>query len=282
MLRRTFQHVPHIGPRLERRLWQSGITDWQSCLARIDQVPLGPERRGWLVRFLRLSAQALARQDAEFFARRLPPRERWRLYGAFRRRTVFLDIETTGLGSPRDVVTLVGTYDGSRARVFVRGVNMEALGGALAAYPLVVTYNGSRFDLPFLRARLPGVRLPEAHLDLRYPLARLGYRGGLKAVEGRLGLRRHPWVAGLDGYDAVRLWWEYSKGNLQALRRLVAYNLADVINLQALAAFVYNEMVTRLSREGALGAFEPLLEVPGGVLYDRLVLEALARLGLRQ
>lgn len=282
MLRRTFQHIPGIGPRLERRLWRRGITDWTTCLARIDEVPFGPERRRGLAHFLRLSAQALDRQDAAFFARRLPPGELWRLYGAFRHRTVFLDIETTGMGAPQDAVTLVGIYDGRRARVFIRGVNMDGLEGALKAYLLVVTYNGSRFDLPMLRARMPRLTLPQAHLDLRFALARLGYRGGLKTVERALGLRRHPWVAGLDGYDAARLWWEYSAGNLQALRRLIAYNLADVINLQPLADFLYNEMVSRLSREGDLAGFEPLLRPAGAGLYDRLVLEELARLGLAQ
>lgn len=286
MLSHTFQHIPRIGPRTESRLWRSGFTDWRTCLARIDEVPFGLARKRGLAEFLRRSLEALATEDAGFFARWLPGRQMWRLYGAFRRRAVFLDIETTGLGGPGDVITVVGLYDGRRPQVFVRGVNLAGLAEALRPYSLVVTYNGAQFDLPFIRRALPRVALPAAHLDLRFPLARLGYTGGLKAIEQRLGVTRDPWVAGLDGYDAVILWRRHQAGDPDALRRLVAYNLTDVINLQPLAAFVYNEMVVHCTQQGGLSEFEPLLSyqshdrLPGGTLHDGLVAEALRQVGL--
>ena len=280
MLTRTFQHVPRIGPRIESRLWRSGFADWRTCLERIDELPFGSARKRGLAEFLRRSLEALAAADADFFARWLPGREAWRLYGAFRRRTVFLDIETTGLGGPGDVTTVVGLYDGRRPQVFVRGVNLAGLAKALRPYALVVTYNGAQFDLPFIRAHLPGVPLPPAHLDLRFPLARLGYRGGLKGVEQQLGVVRHPWVAGLDGYDAVILWREYEAGSPEALRRLVLYNLTDVVNLEILAAFVYNEMVVRCAREGGLQEFEPLLHLPSSRLSEGIMREAFRQVRL--
>jgi uncharacterized protein YprB with RNaseH-like and TPR domain len=46
--------------------------------------------------------------------------------------------------------------------------------------------------VPFLRAHFPQAGLDQAHIDLRFALASLGYRGGLKAVEWSLGLRRDP------------------------------------------------------------------------------------------
>jgi uncharacterized protein YprB with RNaseH-like and TPR domain len=260
MLRRTFQHVPRIGPRIESRLWQAGIADWQDCLGRLDQVPLGEGRKQQLADFLNRCLRALAADDAGFFA----------------------DCVTTGLGGPGDVITLVGLHDGRQAQVFVRGINMDGLRGALQPYCLVITYNGAQFDLPFIRSRLPEVTLPAAHLDLRFPLARLGYKGGLKGVEQQLGLARHPWVAGLDGYDAVILWRQYERGDRESLRRLIAYNLADVINLESLAALVYNEMVIRCAREGGLEEFEPLLHLTGEGRYEQLLLAALRQVGLAQ
>ena len=279
MLTRTFQHIPRIGAKTECRLWQLGITDWHTCLSRMDELPFGPGRRLWLAQFLARSLRALEAGDARFFAQCLPGREMWRLYGAFSRRAVFLDIETTGLGGPGDVITVVGLYDGRRPQVFVRGINMAGLAAALRPYSLVVTYNGAQFDLPFIRRCLPEVALPPAHLDLRFPLARLGYKGGLKAIEQRLGVTRDPWVAGLDGYDAVILWRRYERGDLDALRRLLTYNLTDVVNLQPLATFVYNEMVTLCTRVGGLEV-EPLPCLPGRVSCDGLVVEALRRMGL--
>jgi hypothetical protein len=279
VLTRTFQHVPRIGPETERRLWRAGFVDWHTCLARAGEVPLGAGRTRRLVNFLGCSLTALAAEDARFFARWLPGPQLWRLFAAFRHRAVFLDIETTGMGGPGDVITMVGLYDGRQPRVFVRGINMAGLEEALRPFSLVVTYNGAQFDLPFLRWAMPEVTVPPAHLDLRFPLARLGYRGGLKGVEQQVGLVRDPWVAGLTGYDAVLLWREYEAGNRDALRRLIAYNLADVLNLEALAAFLYNEMVTHCCEEGGLSDYVPLVEVPTGN-YETCLPEALRQVRL--
>jgi uncharacterized protein len=80
--------------------------------------------------------------------------------------------------------------------------------------------NGSQFDVPFLRAHFPQARLDQAHIDLRFALASLGYRGGLKAVERTLGLRRGRLIQEVDGFEAVCLWHCYRRGDRQALRKL--------------------------------------------------------------
>ena len=95
----------------------------------------------------------------------------------------------------------------------------------------MVTFNGSQFDVPFLRAHFPKARLDQAHIDLRFALASLGYRGGLKAVERSLGLRRDPAIQGVDGFEAVYLWHRHRRGDRQALRKLLLYNLTDVVNM---------------------------------------------------
>ncbi len=89
--------------------------------------------------------------------------------------------------------------------------------------------------MPFLRARFPHARLDQAHIDLRFVMASLGYKGGLKVVENALGLRRDPAIQGVDGFEAVRLWHLYRRGNRVALEKLILYNLTDVANLVALA-----------------------------------------------
>jgi uncharacterized protein YprB with RNaseH-like and TPR domain len=58
-------------------------------------------------------------------------------------------------------------------------------------------------------------------------------KGGLKAVERRLGIERQ--LTNVDGYMAVQLWWEYvNTGNPDALDILLAYNREDVLNLHVL------------------------------------------------
>ena len=41
-------------------------------------------------------------------------------------------------------------------------------------------------------------------------------------------------IAEIDGFEAVRLWHQYKKGNLQALQKLMRYNKEDIVNLKSL------------------------------------------------
>lgn len=117
----------------------------------------------------------------------------------------FLNIETPGLSPLRDHVAVIGLQTGGRFQAFIRGVNLDAFPEAVGEIPILVTFNGSCFDLPFLIETFPSY-WPGAHVDLRYPLARLQLRGGLKAIERKLGLARSDEVAGMNGEEAIRLW----------------------------------------------------------------------------
>jgi uncharacterized protein YprB with RNaseH-like and TPR domain len=151
----------------------------------------------------------------------------------------YLDIETTGL-SPFDCrVTVVGVYlvwrGGSNVIQLVgddvTDVNLlNALQGVTSLY----TYNGSRFDLPFLEHHL-GINLEEtcSHRDLMYDCWRFNLKGGLKRVEQQLGIPRQ--LTGIDGFDAIRLWWRYVNDYDEvALHTLLEYNKEDVVNLKTL------------------------------------------------
>ena len=80
------------------------------------------------------------------------------------------------------------------------------------------------------------------HIDLRFALRRLGYRGGLKSIERQLGIRRPDEVAGIDGFEAVRLWYRYLRGDGKALDTLVSYNRQDVENMRPLMELAYEKL----------------------------------------
>ena len=102
-----------------------------------------------------------------------------------------------------------------------------------------MTYNGKTFDMPFIRRYL-GVPVDQAHIDLRYVLASLGYRGGLKECERQMGLDRGE-LEEVDGYFAVLLWRHYVQhSDRRTLETLLAYNALDVINLEQLMVRAYN------------------------------------------
>jgi uncharacterized protein YprB with RNaseH-like and TPR domain len=231
VLRNTFVHLPGVGPHRERAFWEQGILDWDHLLQSIDSGRFRGRNHEPIAELLRDSKNALARRDAGFFKPHLPARESWRLYHEFADRALFLDIETTGLSGEHDQVTVIGALGNGKLALFINGINLDEFPDYVAGYPLLISYNGSQFDVPFLRAHFPHARLDQAHIDLRFVLASLGYKGGLKTVESNLGLKRDASLEGVDGFEAVRLWYRYRRGDRAALEKLILYNLTDVANL---------------------------------------------------
>jgi uncharacterized protein YprB with RNaseH-like and TPR domain len=151
----------------------------------------------------------------------------------------YLDIETTGLCSFYDEITVVGIYlanGGGNKLVQLVGsdITKTSLLRTLRCVDTIYTYNGSRFDLPFIKYRL-GVNLREHfhHRDLMHDCWRNNLYGGFKAVEQQLGIPRR--LRGIGGAEAVILWWRYQiNHDRKALDLLLEYNKEDVINLIAL------------------------------------------------
>lgn len=244
MLKHTFRHIRGIGEKTERRLWRAGITTWERLLDESPRDAL-PRRRLDTARFeLEHSLRALEYADARYFTTRLPHALHWRLYSEFSARVGYLDIETTGLGVVESSITVIGLYAGGTPCVYVQGRNLDQFVADVADCTLLVTFNGAQFDLPFLRRKLD-IPLDHAHIDLRYPLTALGYTGGLKKIETRLGLERAGLLSRLDGWCAVLLWQYYQRGQAGALETLLRYNLEDVVHLPALLAEVYNASIRR-------------------------------------
>ncbi|HEX5042252.1 MAG TPA: ribonuclease H-like domain-containing protein [Candidatus Polarisedimenticolaceae bacterium] len=241
MLRHSFVHCPGIGLARERTLWELGYVDWDAFL---DRHPPG----GWRDRV----AERLSPERA---ARDLPRREAWRLVPECAGRTLYLDVETDGSSG---ALTCIGVSDGVAAWAYVEGVDLERFPEALENVALLVTYNGTGFDLPILQRRFPEIDLRAfLHLDLRVPLHRLGLRGGLKTAEAACGVERSPAIQGADGWTAVLLWRAHGAGHPRALDTLRHYCLADAVNLKPLAAIAYNRLTAALPF--------PVLPVPEGL-----------------
>ena len=151
----------------------------------------------------------------------------------------YLDIETTGLYPEGSQITVIGIHlvDGeSQSFVQLVGddITAEKLLECLEGVTLIHTYNGSRFDLPFINSCL-GVDLENMfqHYDLMYHCWRCNLYGGLKRVERKLGISRK--LNDINGWDAVRLWWRYINDyDERALNTLLEYNREDVVNLKTL------------------------------------------------
>jgi uncharacterized protein YprB with RNaseH-like and TPR domain len=215
------------------------MTSWDEFLDRREEAPIQPWRTERICEGVEESKTRLKAMDHAYFASGLPYREHWRAYGEFRGRIGYLDIETTGLSYVSDDITLVGIYDGRETHTFIRGKNLEDFPEHLRRYSLIATFNGSRFDLPFIHRAFPGISIDQLHVDLMYPLRRMGFTGGLKRIERELGIVRSEETRGIDGFEAVRLWRAYERGNRKALGTLVEYNREDVENLERILELVY-------------------------------------------
>jgi uncharacterized protein YprB with RNaseH-like and TPR domain len=151
----------------------------------------------------------------------------------------YLDIETTGLSPRYCEITVVGIHLVSRHESgFVQlvgdDVTTDNILRALDGVDTLYTYNGSRFDLPFIYVRL-GINLAKlfSHCDLMYHCWRNNLYGGFKGVERQLGIQRK--LKEIDGLEAVRLWWKYVNDYDEvALATLLEYNKEDVMNLKTL------------------------------------------------
>jgi uncharacterized protein YprB with RNaseH-like and TPR domain len=236
----SFIPVRGVGEKTERRLWREGTTHWDAFDPSLVSGTLADR----IERFIEDARPRLVDGDARFFAETFPGSEQWRLYENFRENAAFFDIETTGLSQAHDDVTTVSVHRGGETTTLVRGRDLtrDRIREALDA-PLLVTYNGARFDVPFLRNAFD-LPLDAAHLDLIYPCRSLGLTGGLKAVEEGVGIERDR--PDLDGKDAVRLWRRYERrGDEGALDTLVSYNREDTVNLRTVA----DRVAERLHRE---------------------------------
>ncbi len=273
MLRHTFVHLPGIGLKTERSLWQNGIHSWEFFHDEHARMltPFGPVKYEALRSRLEVCRERLCALDPAYFAGALAQQHLWRLFADFRQCAAFIDIETTGLGGPSlrsgpplnarasrnassprpifceggpyDHITTATLYDGREVFYYIHGDNLDAFALDLRKYKILITYNGSCFDLPFIRDYFR-VAVDHIHIDLRYLLRSLGYGGGLKGCEKSLGLDRAE-LNGVDGYFAVLLWREYRKtGNVKALETLLAYNMADTVNLETLMVQAFNMKVS--------------------------------------
>lgn len=236
MLPSTFCHLKGITPVSEQALWARGILSWTDC-ERCPELPFTDRKNRSVLKQLEESRGAFENGNFAHFLARLPTAERPRVLPHCRDRIGYLDIETTGLDQASHITT-IALYDGREVHTFVRGRNLPDFAEHVGRYSLLVTYNGARFDLPFLRREF-GIPLDQAHLDLCPVLRATGYRGGLKSCERQLGIRRQI-PEDIDGFEAVRLWYAHRSGDRQALDKLLAYNAQDVLSLEILLALAYN------------------------------------------
>ena len=237
MISSSFSFLEGIGKSLESRIIKQNIKNWDEFLNSKSVKGISKDRKSYYDRKIVDARKALYNLDSSFFTGKIPNSENWRLYEFFKEESVFLDIETTGLGRYDDV-TVVGLYDGINTKTMIKNINLDfkQLRLELEKYKVIVTFNGASFDVPFLERIYPGLIPKVPHFDVKFLAKRLGYSGGLKKIEKMLGIRRPELVENFYGGDALTLWKMYkATGDEYYIKLLVEYNEYDLINLKSVA-----------------------------------------------
>jgi len=238
ILRNTFIHLKGIGHQKESALWVNGIFTLDDALNK----NILATRRNCLLK----SKQDLEDRNWYPFYEGMSSKDHWRLFGDIANETAYIDIETTGLYSSTDIITTAVVHSLRSTYVFVNGMNLDRLPSHLSQFDLIVSYNGKSFDIPFIE-RFFHTTVNTPHIDLRYVLAGMGYKGGLKSCEQQLRLPSRKGMEEIDGYTAVLLWNYYCKSkDPKALETLLAYNYEDSVRLEWLMIEAYNQKISGL------------------------------------
>ena len=246
MIEHTFQMLPSVGKKKELAIWESGIRTWDDFLSADTVGSMKPALKESGDSLIAQASELLDQGDSYTLSDIVPKSEHWRMYRHFRNDSAYLDIETDGL-SRDSLVTVVTVHRKDATYTLTHGIDLtpESLSEALEGVKMLVTFNGSCFDVPVLRNSFPTVDFDMPQFDLRFTSRKVGYRGGLKPLEISMGIVRDEEIEGVDGAEAVALWKQWERnGDRDSLDILVEYNRADTMNLVPIADRIFDRMVT--------------------------------------
>ena len=242
MIRQSFIFLPRISEQKERNIWQQGILSWNHFLETKEIDGISSRAKGFYDLQLLRAKEELAKDNALHFYEKMPNVEAWRLYEYFKDDCCFLDIETVGYGG---YITVIGLFDGVETKIMVKDINlnMKILREELAKYKMLVTFNGSSFDIPCINKYYPNSVPKVAHIDLRHACRKISLVGGLKSIEEQVGIKRPDHLKAIGGDQAIKLWRAYkASGDKEYLDLLVQYNEEDIMNLKPLMEHVYSKL----------------------------------------
>jgi uncharacterized protein len=240
MIRRSFIFLEKVGKKKEKNIWSQGIPAWHDFLQAEKVKGISAINKYCYDRKIQEAQHALQEDNAAYYVGKLPQIEMWRMYEFFKEECCFLDIEVDGSGR----VVIVGISHYFQTNTFVAGVNLEKslLEKELMKYKIMVTFNGSPFDLPKLKKEF-GLTFALPHIDLKPLCVNLGWKGGLKEVERILSLRRPRHLLG----NPITLWKAFhASGDREYLDLLIAYNNEDCENLKGVMERAYKELSNKI------------------------------------
>lgn len=229
MLTGALQHIRGVGPVRLGQLSAAGVQSWHDAQNVPDAIPAGLKLR--VLEESERCLKAMADDNISYFVQSFDTRDKWRILSQYFDRCSWFDIETTGLDYD-DTITLIICWHRGKLHTFVEHENLDDFLDLLDEVELLVSFNGSTFDVPRILDAFHIPDLPCPHIDLRWPCYYAELNGGLKQIAAQLGLERPADLLDADGSLAVELWSQWVNSKDHAARDLlIRYCAADVLLL---------------------------------------------------
>ena len=219
MIEKSFIFLDGINYKKESNIWAQKIYSWDDFISRDKIKGISYFMKRHYDRLLIKAKKSLFLRDTSFFKDILPSMDTWRLYERFKNECLFLDIEA----GTRKRVEVIGLYDGESVVTLHKDYNLEKFfhSNFFNDFKLLITFNGSVFDLPIINEKL-GCILPNIpHIDLRFLCDKIGLKGGLKKIEKKLELERDV----------------FFENRNKSLYNIISYNQSDVLNLKPILEY---------------------------------------------
>lgn len=233
----SHRQIKGISEVSEKSNWEKGILSLeQLAIEEGRQINLFDEN------LVNPFLSSLKRNDIALFKETLEKHDYYRIAFSYPEKVVFLDIETTGLSKVYSYITVIGWYIDGIYKHTLYGNSLNELVEDLKKAEILITFNGSLFDLPFLKSHyseLIDVIESLGHIDLRFFLKKYGHTGGQKEIEDKMGYRRPKSLTGTDGKEAISLWYKFLKGDDKSLSKLLYYNCYDIFGMVYLFNHVF-------------------------------------------
>lgn len=242
LLYSSFKQIDGISEKQECKYWNSGTITLAQLLdeIRIQKSFYPCELEKSLLD--NLSDLQAGRIDNIFagLQKKSNQKDLYRIAYSFPRETMFLDIETTGLSTIYHYITLIGWLIDGQYNFWLPGMDISSFYDALRKAKLIITFNGIRFDCPFIQETLGISEISKKPiLDLMYLCRNFGYKKGQKNIESALKFKRPANLIDCDGKEAIALWYQFLFGDNSSLKKLISYNFYDIKGMTYILDYIF-------------------------------------------